>query len=855
MLTNRLALLAAVPIFLALAAVALLAYRFAANEHAEQGWVLHTYEVEDGVRAIQGDVERAEANQRGYLLTRDAAYLDSYRAARAALGPHLARLQYLTADNPSQRRRVAEIRQAANVRFNRLAQSLAAGAQIAPPSPGLADKLKLGRESMDSLRSLIGAALGEENRLLQERTSATQAFERETIFMAVLGSLIALVVLIAAAILLVKNNVELAKSEVVRAHQADVLQATLDSMRDGIAVFETDGTLAAFNLNFFHLLEFPTALARVGADLSDFRAIDETRGSGIFASLPMGAEGDAGVRHLAIADRELDLYRTLVPNDGFLIVAADVTARVQSERALRQAQKMEAIGHLTGGVAHDFNNLLQIVSANLDLVAADSRGNPQSASRLQHAIVAVERGSRLTTQLLAFSRRQALEPRSTNPGRLMQDMTDLLRRTLGEQVEVEAIVAGGLWNTLVDPNQLQNAILNLAINARDAMPEGGKLTIEVANAFLDDDYASRHAEVAPGQYVMIAVSDTGHGMAPEIAARAFDPFFTTKPEGRGTGLGLSQVYGFVKQSGGHVKLYSEVGHGTTVKLYVPRTGKPQESVLTQTAAPSGGGKETILVVEDDEGVRAAVCDMLGDLGYGVLRAENAETALAVLKGGAKIDLLFTDVVMPGTMNTRELAVRARELNPEIKILFTSGYTQNAIVHNGRLDTDVFLLSKPYRKDDLARKLRSLLDAPDAKSEPVPIVQTELRSATSIKGVGKTASFKKALVVEDMALIRMTTVDMLAEIGLDALEAGDGKSALEFIDNDPEIDVMIADLGLPGMSGRELVAEVRRRRPDLKIVIASGDTDGKTRSEDVLAGVVFLAKPYDIEQLRRAVLVS
>ena len=222
-------------------------------------------------------------------------------------------------------------------------------------------------------------------------------------------------------------------------------------------------------------------------------------------------------------------------------MAADVTARVQSESALRQSQKMEAIGHLTGGVAHDFNNLLQIVSANLDLVAADIRGNPQSASRLQNAIVAVERGSRLTGQLLAFARRQALEPRATNPGRLMQDMTDLLRRTLGEQVEVESIVAGGMWNTLVDPNQLQNAILNLAINARDAMPDGGKLTVEVANAFLDDEYARRHAEVTPGQYVMIAVSDTGHGMTPEIAARAFDPFFTTKPEGRGTGLGLSQV--------------------------------------------------------------------------------------------------------------------------------------------------------------------------------------------------------------------------------------------------------------------------------------------------------------------------
>src|SRR6202000_1626702 len=238
----------------------------------------------------------------------------------------------------------------------------------------------------------------------------------------------------------------------------------------------------------------------------------------------------------------------------------------------------EAVGHLTGGVAHDFNNLLQIISANLDLAAADARHNPKTAERLQNAISAVERGSRLTGQLLAFARRQALDPRSTNLGRLLQEMTDLLRRTLGERIEVESIVSGGLWNTLVDPTQVENAILNLAINARDAMPNGGKLTIELANAFLDETYAAAHSEVSAGQYVMLAVSDTGTGMSPEIAARVFDPFFTTKPEGKGTGLGLSQVYGFVKQSGGHVKVYSEAGQATTVKIYLPRTRKPQEGM-------------------------------------------------------------------------------------------------------------------------------------------------------------------------------------------------------------------------------------------------------------------------------------
>src|SRR6201999_912890 len=260
-----------------------------------------------------------------------------------------------------------------------------------------------------------------------------------------------------------------------------------------------------------------------------------------------------------------------------------------------------------------------------------------------NAIGAVSRGSRLTGQLLAFARRQALDPRSVDLGRVIRDMTDMLRRTLGEQIEVESVIAGGLWNTLVDPNQVENAILNLAINARDAMPEGGKLTLEVANAFLDDAYSAAHAEVTPGQYVMLAVTDTGTGMAPEVMERVFEPFFTTKPEGRGTGLGLAQAYGFVKQTGGHIKIYSEIGHGTTIKLYLPRTRREADAPAAGAGAPAEGGSEHILVVEDDEGVRAAVVDMLGEMGYRVSRATNAENALELLNREAP-DLIFTDVV-------------------------------------------------------------------------------------------------------------------------------------------------------------------------------------------------------------------
>src|ERR1700754_1332067 len=332
----------------------------------------------------------------------------------------------------------------------------------------------------------------------------------------------------------------------------------------------------------------------------------------------------------------------------------DVTARMRAEGMVRQSQKMEAIGHLTGGVAHDFNNLLQIISANLDLAVASGevKGSAQLGQRLQNAIGAVSRGSRLTGQLLAFARRQALDPRSVDLGRVIRDMTDMLRRTLGEQIEVEAVIAGGLWNTLVDPNQVENAILNLSINARDAMPDGGKLTLEVANAHLDDAYAAQHGEVTPGQYVMLAVSDTGTGMTPEVMNRVFEPFFTTKPEGKGTGLGLAQAYGFVKQTGGHIKIYTEPGDGTAIKLYLPRTRREVDAIDVTGGLPVEGGSEHILVVEDDEGVRAAVVDMLGELGYRVLKAENAESALALLRG-ERPDLIFTDVVMPGGIHTRE----------------------------------------------------------------------------------------------------------------------------------------------------------------------------------------------------------
>lgn len=377
---------------------------------------------------------------------------------------------------------------------------------------------------------------------------------------------------------------------------------------------------------------------------------------------------------------------------------------------LRQSQRMEAIGQLTGGVAHDFNNLLTVVMGNAELLAEQTAGQPMQHMLAEMIGSAAQRGAALTTQLLAFARKQALEPRAVDLNPLVAGLDPMLRRTLGEHIEIELIRGAGLWLAMVDPGQLENALLNLCLNARDAMPTGGRLTLETANARLDPDYAETHTEVKPGQYVMLAVSDTGQGIAPEHLQKVFEPFFTTKAKGKGTGLGLAMVYGFVKQSGGHVSIYSEPGQGTTVKLYLPRAaGSPTPEPLAPAEAT--GGTETVLLVEDDEGVRRTAREHLLALGYTVIEAENGPAALQQLQAQGGIELLFTDVVMPGGMTGRELADAAVRLRPGLRVLYTSGYTENAIVHHGRLDSGVLLLAKPYRRADLARAVRAALQAP------------------------------------------------------------------------------------------------------------------------------------------------
>ncbi|MDB5377655.1 MAG: multi-sensor hybrid histidine kinase [Rubritepida sp.] len=379
-------------------------------------------------------------------------------------------------------------------------------------------------------------------------------------------------------------------------------------------------------------------------------------------------------------------------------------------RRLSQAQKMEAVGQLTGGIAHDFNNLLTVILGNAEFLVDDLADRPESRELALSMVMAAERGAELTRSLLAFARRQPLAPKAVDTNRLVLGMQGLLRRTLGEHIECRIVLNPGLWPAMVDSAQLESATLNLALNARDAMPSGGVLTIETSCTHLDAAYADQHPEVQAGDYVMVAVSDSGTGMAPEILAQAFEPFFTTKEVGKGTGLGLSMVYGFVRQTGGHITLYSECGEGTTVKLYLPRADALPAGAEPTRPAPAIGAGEVVLAVEDNDLVRSHVTGELKALGYTVLSAASGAEALHIVHDRERrIDLLFTDVVMPGGLSGPDLARLALEVRPGLKLLYTSGYTENAVVHNGRLNPGAQLLTKPYRRQELARTLREVLE--------------------------------------------------------------------------------------------------------------------------------------------------
>ncbi|MCT7314855.1 response regulator [Ralstonia sp. CHL-2022] len=525
-------------------------------------------------------------------------------------------------------------------------------------------------------------------------------------------------------------------------------------------------------------------------------------------------------------------------------VADALSARAEVEAQLRQAQKMEAIGNLTGGVAHDFNNVLQVIAGNLQLLSVEAPGNTRVQHRIAAATRAVQRGATLAAQLLAFARRQQLSPAVVNPTRLVQGMSEMLHRALGEAIKVETRLADDLWNVQADRNQLENALLNLAINARDAMRGGGMLTIAANNVTLDNTKARGRDQPAPGDYLVFSVTDTGVGMPPEVVEHVFEPFFTTKPDGHGTGLGLSMVFGFVKQSGGHIAIDSTVGQGTTVQLYFPRCTEaaPDDAVeLRDTIVTPMGGRETILVVEDDTDVRLTAVDMLTQLGYRVLTAANGEAALELMNSDTPIDLLFTDVIMPGPIKGGELSIRAAQRVPPLPVLLVSGYTRDEVQHDGRLPPGVTLLGKPYRRDDLARMVRNVLTA-NRTAQSV--------SASMGHAVATDASQPPTvLLVEDDTASREAMQEVLATFGLQCVAAANAEDALALARAHP-VQVLLTDLTLPGQSGADLARTLLRLQPQVNVLLMSGYGTEAEIGEPI-AGARLLGKPIDLLTLRQA----
>jgi signal transduction histidine kinase/DNA-binding response OmpR family regulator len=509
-------------------------------------------------------------------------------------------------------------------------------------------------------------------------------------------------------------------------------------------------------------------------------------------------------------------------------VVLEETERAKAEDALRQAHKMEAVGQLASGVAHDFNNVLQIISSNLQLMELDGIGSVLGA-RVASAVAAVERGSKLSSQLLAFARRQPLQPVATDLGCLLADMESLLLRALGDRIVLDLRRAPRLWNARVDRNQLENAILNMAINARDAMGGSGRLTIGVGNG-----------DASAGQ-VRLSITDTGCGMTPEVLGKIFDPFYTTKAPGEGTGLGMSMVYGFVKQSGGEIRIDSSPGAGTTITILLPRADG--EALHGQAAGEASvpGGDETILVVDDDEAVVATTTELLAGLGYQVLGAESGQQALAVLLSGMPVDLLFSDLSMPGAVDCASLVAQCRQVAPRTRILLTSGQLPET-----SFDEAIELLPKPYSREQLAQTIRGQLGA-STLSVPMAapaVVEEILRAAPPAQD-----DTQRILVVEDDPDTRELACELLAALGHAASGSGSAEHALMLL-NEHEVDLLFTDLNLPRMSGLELAARAIAMRPALRVILTSGEGNNVHVAPD--SGIIVLPKPYDLLQLEQSI---
>ncbi len=714
----------------------------------DAGWVDSSLTVLQKTSDLRLLLREAEASSRGYALTGSERFRAEFTEVSARVPVALADLQQAAGDGP-QREHLAQAE--ALIRRRIELASEVVRLKAASDRAGL-DALRNRAEGpavMTAVTESLDRFIADERKILAQRTTTSRA--TGSLLLAI--DLCGLALLIAIAGHLIRRaylddralRASLLRSEatavslaeraeqqhldLVAAHEklrhsAEILQSTFNSMAEGVLVIDAADTVVFSNPAVERLLGY-----RPGKKLSEVRALlrvyendGVTRIAEQDLPTPRALRGETFdqcelIVHVQDRDEPLRLMVSGRPlrNDGGKITGAamiyhDITAVHEAERLLQQAQKLDAIGKLTGGVAHDFNNMLTIITGTIETLADEVKDRPAAAATAALIGQAADRCAELTRHLLAFARKQPLRPRDSDVNSTILDIAKLLRPTLGEQIEINSILEEETLIAYIDSAQLANSLVNMAINARDAMPNGGKLLLESRRVILDESYAAANTGVAPGPYVMVAVSDTGSGMSPEIRDRAFEPFFTTKEAGKGSGLGLSMVYGFVKQSGGHIKIYSEEGRGTTIRLYIPAATGPTTLPLAPDPPPPRG-EETIFVVEDDLLVQDFVVSQLHSLGYKTLTASTGIDALGKIESGQAFDLLFTDVIMPGGVNGKELAEEALRQRPGTKVLYTSGYTDNAMVEHGRIDRTALLLTKPYRKSELAQMVRTALDPP------------------------------------------------------------------------------------------------------------------------------------------------
>jgi len=716
------------------------------KSRSDAAWVNHTVEVLKKISNLRLLVRRAESAVRGYEIYRTAGFVDEFQATRSQIAPALGDLRIAVRDNADQ----MTLMEATEPLILRRIEVAAEAIRL--HTSGDNDGLNAlrdrgeGRGLMETLSGNLERLAAGEERLLAAREADSRRTGIVLLGIDVAGALVILLLVVMTMresqrtqgalksslyeTQAAKEALETAVAErtehLVTAHDelrlsVNVLQSTFRSMAEAVLVIDKDSTVLLSNPAAERML-----LHRTGMSLNNLRSLSDVfHGDGVtplkandlpsvrvlrgdeFEDLEMIVRPLSGnnVRHLMISGRPMRDGQGNI--SGAVLVYHDATSSRETERQLYQSQKLDSIGKLTGGVAHDFNNMLTVISGNTETLVASLKGQPELQRTARLIDDAAERCAELIQHLLAFARKQPLQPRDVEINAAIADIAKLLRPTLGEQIQIETVLEQGPMTSHIDPSRLTNAVLNMAINARDAMPNGGKLLLETHRVVLDEAYAQANPDVTPGPYVMLAVSDTGSGMPQGVQDLAFEPFFTTKEVGKGSGLGLSMVYGFVKQSGGHIKIYSEEGHGTTIKLYLP-PGEGTAETAASLAPQAEGGAETIFVVEDDNLVRTFVTAQLQSLGYKTVAAGDSKAALQMIEAGQAFDLLFTDVVIPGGMSGRDLADEIAKRRPGVRVLYTSGYTDNAIVHHGKLDDGVMLLTKPYRRNQLAEMIRKAL---------------------------------------------------------------------------------------------------------------------------------------------------